>query len=247
MFQFSTGTLFGLAGTIPVPRKFGALQDVSVDVSFTTKSLYGQNQYALAIARGQAKLTGKAKFAKINAAMLNDLFFSQSIGTGSAMPIFGEVGNIPATPGPYTVTVSQSAQFREDLGVIYSATGVPLTRVASGPTTGQYSVAAGVYTFAAADQGQGVLIDYSYNVAASGSVISLNQVLSGTTPTFGIVLAAKYQAPGDVVRPLYLKLNACTSSKLSLATKMDDFNIPEFDFEAMADITGAVGAFLLGE
>ena len=39
--------------------------------------------------------------------------------------------------------------------------------VASGPTTGQYSVSAGVYTFAAADTLLGVLISYTYKIAFS--------------------------------------------------------------------------------
>ena len=34
---------------------------------------------------------------------------------------------------PYTVTVANAATFAADLGVVYAATGLPLTKVASAP------------------------------------------------------------------------------------------------------------------
>lgn len=49
-----------------------------------------------------------------------------------------------------------------DAGVTYVATGAALTAVASAPATGQYSVAAGVYTFAAGDAGKAVVVNYGY-------------------------------------------------------------------------------------
>lgn len=38
-----------------------------------------------------------------------------------------------------------------------------------------------------------------------------------------------------------LKLLSCTSSKLSIATKLDDYAVPEFDFEALANAAGSIG------
>jgi hypothetical protein len=49
-----------------------------------------------------------------------------------------------------------------DCGVTYAATGAALTRVASSPLQGQYAVAAGQYTFNAADDGQEVTLAYGY-------------------------------------------------------------------------------------
>jgi hypothetical protein len=163
------------------------------------------------------------------------------------MPIFGELGNIGTTP--FQVTVANGTNFVDDLGVFYQATGLPLTRVTAGPAVGQYSVntSTGVYQFAAADTGLAVLIDYTFKVAASGTELQLGQLLSGTTPVFSVILATKYAAPGQTAKPLYLNLFACTSDKLSMATKMDDFMIPEFDFQVMANSTGGVGNLALGE
>ncbi len=50
---------------------------------------------------------------------------------------------------------------RPTRGVSY-ANGTPLEAVGSAPTQGQYSVAAGTYTFAAADANAAVLLNYGY-------------------------------------------------------------------------------------
>lgn len=82
--------------------------------------------------------------------------------------------SIPTTP--YQYTVLQAGTFLSDGGVMFSTTSIPLTLVASSPTTGQYSVAAGVYTFAAADVGKGIAITYSFSLVSS---IGVNIVVNG--------------------------------------------------------------------
>jgi hypothetical protein len=72
-----------------------------------------------------------------------------------------EVQSVPATP--YKVTVAQSAAFSCDQSVSY-ANGTKLTRVSASPIAGQYSVTAGVYTFAAADLAQ--TLTFVYGVKA---------------------------------------------------------------------------------
>lgn len=237
MLVFGSGNFYGVnSAANSTPRKFATLQDVQFDMTFTTKQLFGQSQLAVDIRRGELKFIGKAKFAKINAGILNDLFFNQTSVTGLLLSAVAEAASIPASPGPYTATVVNSATFDTDLGVVYSATGLPLTKVASAPVAGQYSVAAGVYTFAAADAGLGVYIDYLYTAASGGSKITLSNQLMGTTPTFLGVFTATVGGS-----TLTLKLNQCTSNKLSLATKIEDYGIPELDFEVMADSANNVG------
>lgn len=65
---------------------------------------------------------------------------------------------VPGT-GPYLVTVSQAAAFSCDQSVTY-ADGTALARVSANPAAGQYSVAAGVYTFNAADAGRSMSLSY---------------------------------------------------------------------------------------
>src|SRR5215468_3795175 len=146
MFQFGSGTLWGLpnggnTAANPTPTKFGTLQDVSLDISADVKQLYGQKQFPEAVARGKCKITGKSKFAAINGKMFNDLFFGQTVQVGMKKVALDENIN-PITAG--SITVANSAQFIQDWGVRYAATGIPLTKVASAPTVGQYSVSAGV-------------------------------------------------------------------------------------------------------
>ena len=74
-----------------------------------------------------------------------------------------QVSAIPATPGPYTITITNSAAFFLDAGVTFVG-GAALVAVATAPAAGQYSVAKGVYTFNAADQAKNVSIVYSYTV-----------------------------------------------------------------------------------
>lgn len=102
----------------------------------------------------------------------------QSIGASHAAPI-------PTTP--FAITVTQSATWTDDLGVMDLTKGKQLARVASAPATGQYSVAAGVYTFASADTGDNVLIMYRYTAAASGTTAEVAKATSGSqAPRYAI-------------------------------------------------------------
>ena len=236
MLAFGSGYFYGTSTTAnSSPRKLAKLQDVQFDLSFSIKQLFAQGQLPVDIRRGQAKFNGKAKAADINAGVLNDMFFAQSSATGLIVAAFGEAGQIPAVT-TYTVTVANSATWSQDLGVVYAATGVPFTRVASAPTLGQYSVAAGVYTFAAADASTAVYIDYLYTAAAGGNTISLSNQQMGTTPTFQGVFSTTVSG-----KNLTLILNSCTSSKLTLQSKVEDYTIPELDFEIMADSANNIG------
>lgn len=71
-----------------------------------------------------------------------------------------EAQTVPGTPFQVTVNAPYG-NWAVDQGVTY-ANGVGLALVSSGPTTGQYSVANGVYAFSAGDANVAVLISYSY-------------------------------------------------------------------------------------
>jgi len=236
-FGFGSGALFGTRTDIanPTPRQFGILQEGTVDFSFTVKKLNGTYQFPVAVARGIGSISGKAKFANLNAGLLNDLFFQGSAAANEIRTAINEPATIPSTP--YMVTVANSATWTADLGVFNRITGRFMTQVASSPATGQYSVAAGVYTFAAADTTNTLYICYTYTFTSTfGEVITINNQLLGTIPLFSLAL---YQGFGG--DQLNLHLNQATSSKLAFATKLEDFQLPEFDFEAFADASGTIG------
>lgn len=236
MLVFGSGYLYAISTAANAsPRKFGTLQDVTFDFSYSIKELFGQQSLPVDIRRGEGKFTGKAKFANISGGILNDLFFDQTASTGLLLSAVGEPGTVAAAT-PYEVTVANAVNFDTDLGVVYASGNVPLTRVASNPAAGQYTEAAGVYTFSATDAGKAVLIDYLYTSTTGGTRITLSNQVMGTTPTFlGIFTAL---VSGKVAT---LKLNQCTSSKLSLATKVEDYMIPELDLNIMADSSNNVG------
>jgi hypothetical protein len=244
-FPFAgAGDLYGydIGAAVPTPVKFGTVQDITLEISFSHKELFGTKQLAESVLRAEGKMTGKAKFANIQADVIGNLFLGIAPITGSILPIKGEAGTIPNTPGPYTITVANGANFRKDLGVWFTATGAQLTRVAAAPAAGQYAVneSTGVYTFAEADKQLAVKFDYLYNAAASGKTITIVNEESQEAPYFMIIFTGTYQG-----KSIVLILNKCTSNKLSLPTKRGDFTIQEFDFAVQADDNDEIGTLSL--
>jgi hypothetical protein len=241
MFSFGAGNLWGIPAVaspaVPTPVLFGTLQDVTVDISYTMKELTGQNSFPVAIGRGPGKIQCKAKSATISAQAFNALFSGLTVASGGQLTATSESDAIPGTP--YEITVANAATFVDDLGVVVTATGARLTRVASTPTTGQYSVAAGVYTFAAADTTENVTISYSYTLASAGYSTTVSNSLMGQAPSFMAVLNNQYLQNG-VNKIITFKLYACTSTKISFQFKNTDFTVPEMDFSAYANAAGQV-------
>lgn len=241
-FAFGTGVFWGTPLTDangnaianPTPVALGVLQDLSLDISFDTKTLYGQNQFPVAVGRGKGKMSGKSKFAQLNGVSINALVFGQTMTNGLTSDYYDVVGSvIPSTPFTVTPVVPNSGTWSYDLGV-RDANGIPMTRVASAPTTGQYSVAAGVYTFASADAAKQVFISYQYTATSTVSKKStVSNVLMGLAPTFKGDIYVPYNG-----KSMILTIPQCVCSKFTFSTKQDDFMIPEFDFEGFADASG---------
>ncbi len=244
-YAFGAGSFWGIqtGNANPTPNRFGALQSCDVSFDATVKELFGSYQLPLAIGRGTMKVTGKASAGQFQGRVLSDLFFGISKSVGQTLISDNEAGTVPAAT-PFTVTVANSTGWQTDLGVKYSATGLPLTRVAATPATGQYSVAAGVYTFASADTGLGVAISYTYNPTSNtvGESVTMTNQLLGTAPSFKSVVSQVFN--GERVT---LTLNQCVSTKYTFSTKLEDFNIPDFEFSAFVDASNTLGTISLGE
>ena len=243
MYSFGSGVLIGTRTDIvnATPINFGLVQEVTIDESASVKELYGQYQHPLAVARGTIKTTGKAKVARISGLAFANLFYGATPVAGQLATAFAEAASV-SSAAPYDVTPANSASFVDDAGVISATTGLPLVKVAGSPAAGQYSLANGVYTLAAADAGKALLLSYTYTIAAGGQRFPVLNQLTGTTPTFQAQFFTTFQ--GQAVS---LKLNACTSSKLSLQTKLEDFVVPELDFSCFADATGTVMTWSFAE
>lgn len=251
--QFGPGAAWvervDLTGSGIGPRFMGiTMQDLSLDIEWTMKKLMGQFQFPAAIARADAKITGKIRFPETFGRLLSDIVFGTTAATGQLSVAQDESGTVPAST-PYTVTVANAANFELDLGVRYAATGIPFNRVTTPASAGQYSVnpSTGVYTFAAADANAAVLISYSWNNSSTGLKSTLTNQLMGVTPQFKLTYVNRVSpgppGAGGQTLPFGVRLNASTANKLSAPTKVDDWMIQELDFESFADAAGIVGYF----
>jgi hypothetical protein len=234
----------GAAVANPTPLIFGTLQDTELDFKFELKQLHGQNQFAVAVGRGKGSVNGKAKLADIRAGFLSTIVFGVAPTAGITSMVYDTVGSaIPTTPFTVTVTPPSSGTWAADLGVIDSTTGREMKRVASAPTSGQYSVASGVYTFAAADVAKIVYISYRYTATSTTAQrIQLNNMPMGYAPTFTVDFYGPFQGKSCV-----LTLNSCIAEGFKMGSKNDDFTVPECGFQAFANQAGIIGTLALTE
>lgn len=242
-YAFGTGTLVARRTDVSLaaPFLFGTLHDISLSFDQKLESLLGQNKVAVALGDGELKISGKAKFARLQMTLFSNLLFGSSSTTGGLQMVSsGEAISVPAN-SPYTVVVANAAQTPlVEYGVFYQSGGIQLTPVASGPTVGQYSFNAGTgtYTFAAADAAVALYVYYTYS-SANGNKVTYSNPLMGSAPVFEVYF--KTSTPNfGVAKDVTIKLNACKSSKLALSFANQKFTIPEFDFQAMADAAGNV-------
>jgi hypothetical protein len=234
---FAAGTLIatpiGVSGP-QTPIKFGVLQDVDLSMSADLKPLYGQNRVSIALAPGKTKIELKAKFAQINAALFNNLFFGGTIAATQTLFQDSEALTVPAT-GANTVSSAHASLWTADEGVVYQASGLGLTAAATPSALGQYSVAAGVYTFESLDASALVYASYLYS-SATGEQITFGNPKMGVGPSFSVML----NQPFDGRQATYI-FPVCQASKLQIPTKQDDWVIQELDFEVAANAAGIVG------
>lgn len=251
VFEFGSGILTGTrtdVSGLQTPRRFGVLQDVSIDFAGDLKMLWGTNQYPVDSARGKTKIEGKAKFAGIQAAGYNELFFGQTLATGQTKYAYNErVTLATATTAISYTTANATSAPLVDQGVFYGGTGtnagVQLTATTSTVSSGSYNfnVSTGVYTMAAADSAASVLFNYTYQVS-TGLNIAINQQFMGTTPRFGLTLFQVFES-----NQMVLNLYSAISSKLTYPTKIDDYVIMEMDFSAFANAADQVGVWNLAQ
>lgn len=237
---FGIGALWGTRNDISGigPDQFAVLQDNAVDFSFEIKELYSQLGYPIDIARGKGKITGKAKAARVFAALYADIFFGESVVTGESNVSENESHSLTTS----TFTVTFSTGFIADLGVYYVAAGNKRFAYGTGAPSaaGQYTTGVnGIYTFFTGDIGQTVAVSYVYT-DAQGKTITINNEFMGYTPTF---IGTFYQsrATQGSSGQLTLRLNECVSNHLTIPSRLDDYAIPDFDYQAFSSGSNVVG------
>jgi hypothetical protein len=200
------------------------------------------------VARGQGKITGKAKFPRINVLVYCDLFFGLTSAAGGLGVAQYEPATIPQTP-TFQITVANASSYNDDLGVFYALTGNAFNRVTTPANAGEYSVnfSSGVYTFASPDAGLAVKISYSYTLTTGARQVQVTNQVQGTTPYWKCTIYQKVSpgspGAGSASLPWVWHLNACSSSSLSFPTAQDAFTMNAIDFMAFADPSGVIGVY----
>lgn len=211
------------------PNLFAIVRGAEVTFSTTEKPLMGNKLFPVDSATTGGSITGKIQTSDFDARMVGLVIPGTSTATGQTKPA-SHAAAIPTTP--FQVTVTNSATFVTNLGVVNLTTGRVMTVVASSPATGQYSYSAGVYTFAAADVGNSVSIAYTYTGTGGTTLTSTNQT-SGATAGYGLHL---FEPPGGT-RENGIYLPSVKFSNLQLGMKIDDWTETSMDFTAFEDAT----------
>jgi hypothetical protein len=232
---FGAGFLFAIpSGANPTPVRFGAIQNNSVDTSFDSKDLYGSRQFPIEQGRGKGKIEIKSEVGRFDPNLFNQVFFGISLVAGQKLNSVDEAGQVSAA-SPYQISVANAASWATDLGVYNPNLGIFYTCVASAPAAKQYSVANGVYTFAATEAGNNLQVSYTYTSATTGNTLAVTNQQMGSSPIFGLTLVNQYRG-----KSLSMTFNAVQSKKLSMPMKLDDFLLSSLDFGAQDDGTGNV-------
>lgn len=232
--------------TTPAPINIGFAQEFSIEIAGTVKQLYGQKQYPLAAARGTIKATGKFKAAVISGYAWNAMMFGETAFTSGGITWnVDSTYSVPATSA-FTVQVASSTTFEADLGIKYSSNGLPFQRVAGGSeAAGKYSVsAAGLYTFASADLSATLKITYTTTTASGQSLIVTNKAI-GNTPTFQLDYYTSLNQP--TAKPFVCRVYSNVMAKQGLPFKLEEFAIPEFEFDIFANASDQVFDFVFPE
>lgn len=235
---FGIGALWGTRTDVAGvgPDQFAVLQNNEIDFSFEVKELYSQLGFPIDIARGKGKVTGKAKMARVFGALYGDIFFGEAVAANQTTVAEDETTTL--TTLTYTVA---NTTFVADLGVYYNASGrLRFAYTTGAPSVGQYAVSpTGTYTFNTSDVSKSVAISYVYSISG-GKTITVKSEFMGFTPTFAGTFYQTRSTQGSSGQ-LTLRLNQCVSSRLTFPSRIDDYGIPDFDFQAFADGTNTVG------
>ncbi len=88
------------------------------------------------------------------------------------------------------------------------------------------------------------MISYSYTLAGSGASLAVSSQLIGPSISFSANLFAQDPSTGKQFSVL---LYNCVAEKLSFGTKVEDFLMPELDFQCFANAAGQVCQFNFGD
>jgi len=240
------------------PVNVGYAQEFSIELAGNTKQLFGQNQFPLVSARATVKASGKLKAAVLSGIAMNNLFWGQTLSTASGLISWNVNSTYTlSTTSTAGLVVANSTIFDADLGVTFVNTGLPGRRVSTGAETssGLYSVSSTgnpvFYYFSTADTTSltagttnPIKITYTQTTGGASSLLIANQLI-GVSPTFQLDYYTNLNQP--TAKPFVVRCYQAIASKAALAFKLEDFMMPEYDFDLFANNSGQLANMVFPE
>lgn len=248
--EFGVGTVIGRRTDVsPIQNFFfGVTQEWSLELNQELVKLLGQYKTPVDIADGELDITGKIKFARMQASAIGNFLLGVTPTSSAGFDLIGPENH--QTIATTTFTVTNGTTFLEDLGVFYHSSGIALQPVASNPTTGQYVPGVsgtGTYTIASGDESaSGGLDVYYLDSLTSLYEVDYNQALMGTGPVIELDFSVPYAFQGTA-KKFNVQCYAAKIGKTAFDFKNKNYMIPEMDFQLMANPSGQVMRFALSE
>jgi hypothetical protein len=142
-----------------------------------------------------------------------------------------------ATNTNFTLTENSAGGGNTPSAITVSGTGVITSGVPTPSTPGNTLN----IKFATVDEGLAIQYQYDYTVN-TGKSVEIKNAMMGTAPVFEVEFYAALDG-----NPITVVLNNCTSEKLTMNFKNEDFTIPDFSFSAFSDAADVVGHIYLSE
>ncbi len=242
---FGVGSVFALVSGL-TPVKIGVLQDIEIDISADVAQLYGSQQFPVAVGRGKAKLTGKAKTGTLDINMFNSLYYGGTIDTAQYRKVIESSAAAAGASAPTFSVGNVGSSSITDLGLYYAATAQQLTySTAAAPTIGNYTkTSTGLYTVSTSESAAtNFLVSYDYLSTGNGNQLTVSNLNMGIQPVFQLELWEGFTDFGTRTN-WDMKLLRCVSTKFSMPLKNSDFMVSDFEFSCFGDSSDNV--FVLG-
>lgn len=216
--------------TPAAPVQIAQMKDINVTNDKTNKLIMADKKFPIAAAEVGQKIGLKAKCLDIDGYLISKLMGGTQATGGTT--VYEQTSTIPSTP--FQVTVTNSGTFTKELEVRNASTGQRFKPVASGPVAGQYSAAAGVYTFASADNVSGISVTIRYAATTTpGTTTPVSNGYNAAATTYEAVIYNQYTAQDGTVSQLGFCFYSLIVDKWSLAYKSDDATELDVEFTAI--------------
>lgn len=198
----------------------------------------GPLQMAMYAATLETEITGEVNFKALDMALLKSVGLAQLAGSSG-------LSRIAVVADPKTVAATVMLTGSTDvLSIRNMADGTFYRKVASAPTTGQYSFVAGTVTFAAADVGKAVQITWIKSATAENNRLNLANAVQQQAQYFGVEGLGLF----DGKQAYYNFPRVVATDMPDLFGAGDKFADRKLAFRVVADpLTGAIGEISLTE